>query len=91
MRLRVCSGEIVAEFGQQSQELHAAHLSQTGLVPDRAGPYNNIVRTAVEAMAAAFGGTHPRAPTPRRGHRPAIALLPGLPAIPSSYCRRKQA
>jgi methylmalonyl-CoA mutase len=43
---------------EEPQEPDAAHAQpDLGLVADRAGPYNNVVRTTIEAMAAVFGGT----------------------------------
>ena len=49
---------IMSGFGAKNPKSLMLHpLPDFGLEPDRAGPYNNVVRTTIEAMAAVFGGT----------------------------------
>ncbi|MCH1493361.1 MAG: methylmalonyl-CoA mutase, partial [Luminiphilus sp.] len=51
--------EIVAEFGPKNPKssMLRTHSQTSGWSLTEQDPYNNIVRTAVEAMAAVFGGT----------------------------------
>ena len=56
---RLLWAEIVAEFGPSNPKssMLRTHSQTSGWSLTEQDPYNNIVRTAVEAMAAVFGGT----------------------------------
>ena len=51
--------EIVSEFSPKSEKskMLRTHCQTSGWSLTEQDPYNNIVRTTVEAMAAVFGGT----------------------------------
>ena len=52
------------------------HCQTSGWSLTEQDPYNNIVRTTIEAMAAVFGGTQSlHTNSLRRGHRAAVRLL----------------
>jgi methylmalonyl-CoA mutase len=56
---RVLWSRIVEEFGpkQERSKLLRTHCQTSGWSLAAQDPYNNIVRTTIEAMAAVFGGT----------------------------------
>jgi len=56
---RLLWAEIVSEFGPKNPKssMLRTHSQTSGWSLTEQDPYNNIVRTAVEAMAAVFGGT----------------------------------
>jgi methylmalonyl-CoA mutase len=56
---RVLWHEIVSEFNPQSERstVLRTHCQTSGWSLTEQDPYNNIVRTTIEAMAAVFGGT----------------------------------
>ena len=56
---RLLWSEIVAEFGPKNPRsgILRTHCQTSGWSLTEQDPYNNIVRTTIEAMAAVFGGT----------------------------------
>ncbi len=56
---RLLWSEIVGEFGPQNPKssMLRTHSQTSGWSLTEQDPYNNIVRTTIEAMAAVFGGT----------------------------------
>lgn len=56
---RLLWSEIVAEFGPKNAKsgMLRTHCQTSGWSLTEQDPYNNIVRTTIEAMAAVFGGT----------------------------------
>ena len=56
---RLLWADIVGEFGprQAKSSILRTHSQTSGWSLTRQDPYNNIVRTTIEAMAAVFGGT----------------------------------
>jgi methylmalonyl-CoA mutase len=56
---RLLWSEIVSEFGPKSDrsKVLRTHCQTSGWSLTAQDPYNNIVRTTIEAMAAVFGGT----------------------------------
>ena len=60
------------------------HCQTSGVSLQAADPYNNVIRTTIEALAAVLGGTqslHTNASTRRWRCRP--TSRPGSPATPS--------
>ncbi|MEM8799502.1 MAG: methylmalonyl-CoA mutase [Pseudomonadota bacterium] len=56
---RMMWAKIMKDFGAQSERsmMLRTHCQTSGVSLTEKDPYNNVVRTTVEAMAAAFGGT----------------------------------
>ena len=70
------------------------HCQTSGVSLQEQDPYNNVIRTAYEAMSAVLGGTQSHAY--QRGWTEAIAPADGIqrpdrPQHPADPCRRKPA
>ena len=69
---------LMKQFEPKSQKsmMLRTHSQTSGWSLTEQDPYNNVVRTTIEAMAAVFGGTPvPAHQRPRRIHRPAHRVL----------------
>ena len=68
------------------------HCQTSGVSLTSRDPYNNIMRTTVEAMSAVLGEPSPCIPMPSMRRWVCPRIFPhASPAIPSWYCRRRPA
>lgn len=83
---RLIWSRVMKEFQpkKQSSLMLRTHCQTSGVSLQEQDPYNNIVRTAYEALAAVLGGPNPctRIPSTRRSRRPLISRRGSL-GIPS--------
>ena len=63
---RILWDRIVAQYNPKKAEsrMLRTHCQTSGWSLTEQDPYNNVIRTTIEAMAAVFGGTNPCTPTP---------------------------
>ncbi len=89
---RLLWSSVMGGLGAKNPEsrMLRTHCQTCGVSLTEQDPYNNIVRTTIEALAATWAAPSRCIPILRRSDRAADRIRPrALRAIPSSFCRMK--
>ena len=85
---------VMTELGAKDErsKMLRTHCQTSGVSLTEQDPYNNVIRTTIEAMAAVLGGTQSCTPTrSTRRSRCRPTSPPGSPATPRSSSRKRPA